>query len=249
MAHFHITASSRVGCVRTNNEDMILVKDSFLRNGKDRYVFDLEEDKHLLIALADGMGGHNCGEVASSDVLHSLHFFFNDLPDKLDYKSFPDAIYSWLTSICRTIDAKGHSDPVFLNMGTTLVALAWFGGEFFWMNCGDSRLYRLHNGELTQITTDHSLSQMLGKKEHSSLIVNCIGGGCKQSYIDIENFTDQIEVGDVLLLCTDGLTDMIDDETIRGQLSDGFDADSLCQLADDAGGCDNVSVIVIHVEE
>ena len=134
-------------------------------------------------------------------------------------------------------------------MGTTLVALAWFGGEFFWMNCGDSRLYRLHNGELTQITTDHSLSQMLGKKEHSSLIVNCIGGGCKQSYIDIENFTDQIEVGDVLLLCSDGLTDMIDDETVRGQLSDGFDADSLCQLADDAGGCDNVSVIVIHVEE
>jgi protein phosphatase len=56
-------------------------------------------------------------------------------------------------------------------------------------------------------------------------------------------------VGDVLLLCSDGLTDMIDDETIRGQLSDGFDADSLCQLADDAGGCDNVSVIVIHVEE
>ena len=249
MSHLHITASSRVGCVRTNNEDMILVKDSFLRNGKDHYVFDVEEEKQLLLALADGMGGHNCGEVASSDVLHNLRYFFNDLPSNLSSNVFTDAIYSWLTSICRTIDTKGHSDPIFQNMGTTLVALAYIGGEYYWMNCGDSRFYRLHNGELKQLTTDHSLSQMMGRKEHSSLIVNCIGGGCKESYIDIEKCTDEVEVGDVLLLCSDGLTDMIDDETIKGQLAAGFDADALCQLADDAGGCDNVSVVVIHVEE
>ena len=228
---------------------MILVKDSFLRNGKDHYVFDVEEEKQLLLALADGMGGHNCGEVASSDVLHNLRYFFNDLPSNLSSNAFTDAIYSWLTSICRTIDTKGHSDPIFQNMGTTLVALAYIGGEYYWMNCGDSRFYRLHNGELTQLTTDHSLSQMMGRKEHSSLIVNCIGGGCKESYIDIEKCTDEVEVGDVLLLCSDGLTDMIDDETIKGQLAAGFDADALCQLADDAGGCDNVSVVVIHVEE
>jgi protein phosphatase len=248
MSHFHITASSRVGCVRTNNEDMILVKESFLRNGKDHYELDTDEKK-MLIALADGMGGHNCGEVASSDVLHNLRYYFSDLPDNLSTKAFPDAIYGWLTSICRTIDTKGHSDPMYLNMGTTLVSLVHIGGEFYWMNCGDSRFYRLHDGVLTQLTTDHSLSQMMGSKEHSSLIVNCIGGGCKESYIDIEKCTDQIEVGDVLLLCSDGLTDMVDDETIKGQLAAGFDADALCQLADDAGGYDNVSVIVIHVEE
>lgn len=249
MSHFHITASSRVGCVRTNNEDMILIKDSFLRNGRDRYDFDLEENKHLLIALADGMGGHNCGEVASSDVLHNLRYFFNDLPENLSSDNFSDAINSWLRSICRTIDAKGHSDPLYLNMGTTLVSLVYTGGEYYWLNCGDSRFYRLHDGVFTQLTTDHSLSQMMGSKEHSSLIVNCIGGGCRESYIDIEKCTDQIEVGDVLLLCSDGLTDMVDDETIKGQLTAGFDADALCQLADDAGGYDNVSVIVIHVEE
>ena len=248
MLHFHITASSRVGCVRTNNEDMILVKESFLRNGKDHYEFDADEKK-LLIALADGMGGHNSGEVASSDVLHNLRYYFNDLHDNLSTTAFPNAIYGWLTSICRTIDSKGHSDPMYLNMGTTLVSLVYIGGEFYWMNCGDSRFYRLHDGVLTQLTTDHSLSQMMGNKEHSSLIVNCIGGGCKESYIDIEKCTNQIEVGDVLLLCSDGLTDMVDDETIKGQLAAGFDADALCQLADDAGGYDNVSVIVIHVEE
>jgi len=217
MSHFHITASSRVGCVRTNNEDMILVKESFLRNGKDHYELDTDEKK-MLIALADGMGGHNCGEVASSDVLHNLRYYFSDLPDNLSTKAFPDAIYGWLTSICRTIDTKGHSDPMYLNMGTTLVSLVHIGGEFYWMNCGDSRFYRLHDGVLTQLTTDHSLSQMMGSKEHSSLIVNCIGGGCKESYIDIEKCTDQIEVGDVLLLCSDGLTDMVDNETIKGQL-------------------------------
>jgi len=227
---------------------MILVKESFLRNGKDHYELDTDEKK-MLIALADGMGGHNCGEVASSDVLHNLRYYFSDLPDNLSTKAFPDAIYGWLTSICRTIDTKGHSDPMYLNMGTTLVSLVYIGGEFYWMNCGDSRFYRLHDGVLTQLTTDHSLSQMMGSKEHSSLIVNCIGGGCKESYIDIEKCTDQIEVGDVLLLCSDGLTDMVDNETIKGQLAAGFDADALCQLADDAGGYDNVSVIVIHVEE
>jgi protein phosphatase len=227
---------------------MILVKESFLRNGKDHYEFDADEKK-MLIALADGMGGHNSGEVASSDVLHNLRYYFNDLPDNLSTTAFPNAIYGWLTSICRTIDSKGHSDPMYLNMGTTLVSLVYIGGEFYWMNCGDSRFYRLHNGVLTQLTTDHALGQMMGSKEHSSLIVNCIGGGCKESYIDIEKCTDQIEVGDVLLLCSDGLTDMVDDETIKGQLAAGFDADALCQLADDAGGYDNVSVIVIHVEE
>ena len=91
MSHFHITASSRVGCVRTNNEDMILVKESFLRNGKDHYELDTDEKK-MLIALADGMGGHNCGEVASSDVLHNLRYYFSDLPDNLSTKAFPDAI-------------------------------------------------------------------------------------------------------------------------------------------------------------
>ena len=249
MAHFLITASSRVGCVRANNEDMIMLDHEFIRDAVDSKNIDISSTERMMLALADGMGGHKCGEVASSEVLHSLRYFFGDLPGNLTSSDFFDNIRKWLMSISIEINSRGMVNPAYSDMGTTLVGLAFLAGEFYWMNCGDSRLYRLHNGELKQLTTDHSLSQVLGLKEHSSQIVNCIGGGCKDCYIDIENCTDQIEPGDILMICSDGLTDMVSDNIICQRLMDGYDADTLCQMAEDAGGFDNVSVVVVHVEE
>ena len=235
-----ITASSRTGCVRTNNEDMLLIGELLLRNGKMSSRVATSGSDRYLLALADGMGGHSCGEVASADTLSNLRFFFNDMPAGLKPGGFEEAICGWLKSInniaCR-------------DMGTTLVALAYYGGLFFWMNCGDSRLYRLHDGGLTQLTKDHSLNNLMGVAKHSNLITNCIGGGCKTSYIDIVECTDQVMPGDTMMICSDGLTDMISDDEIRGILSDGFDADALCQAAEDAGGRDNISVIVARMSE
>ena len=79
-----ISAASRVGCIRTNNEDMLLVNDSYVRNGKMSTEVNMEEHDRYLLALADGMGGHQSGEVASSDVLHNLQFFFSDIPSNFD---------------------------------------------------------------------------------------------------------------------------------------------------------------------
>jgi protein phosphatase len=71
-------------------------------------------------------------------------------------------------------------------MGTTLVAFAYFNKRFYWMNCGDSRIYRLHDGSLKQLSTDHSLTNLVGgSNEHTNYITNCISGGCKTSYIDM----------------------------------------------------------------
>ena len=249
MAHFLITASSRVGCVRANNEDMIMLDHEFIRDAVDSKTIDLASTDRMMLALADGMGGHKCGEVASSEVLHSLRYFFGDLPGNLKSNDFFENIRKWLMSISIEINSRGMVNPAYSDMGTTLVGLTYLAGEFYWMNCGDSRLYRLHNGELKQLTTDHSLSQVLGLKEHSSQIVNCIGGGCKDCYIDIEKCSDQIEPGDTLLICSDGLADMVSDNVICQRLLDGCDADTLCQMAEDARGFDNVSVIVVHVEE
>ena len=81
MAHFYITASSRVGCVRANNEDMIMLDHDFIRDAVESKTIDLTSSERLILALADGMGGHKCGEVASSEVLHSLRYFFGDLPN------------------------------------------------------------------------------------------------------------------------------------------------------------------------
>ncbi len=248
MFELHITAASHVGCVRTNNEDMLYVNGQFIRDGEHATTINTDEAGRSLIALADGMGGHNSGEVASSDVLHNLQFFFDDMPEGLEPGSLYETICDWLDSINNIIDAKGKSDAQYFGMGTTLVALVYYQGDFFWMNCGDSRFYRMRNGQLQQVSTDHSLSNLLGRSEHTNVITNCIGGGCTTSYIDMVKYTADVAVGDVFLLCSDGLSDMVPDATIERLLAEGADAHALCLAAEEAGGFDNVSAIVIHVK-
>lgn len=243
----NITASSKTGCVRKNNEDMVLVDRWFVRDGNLNAMMDTNRADRYLLALADGMGGHNSGEVASSDVLHNLQYFFSDIPVGLSISDFNEAIYVWLTSINNIIDSKGHSDDRYSKMGTTLVALAYYDKAFYWMNCGDSRIYRFHEGALTQLSTDHSLSTLLGQTEHSNIITNCIGGGCKSSYIDIVECTADVLPGDTFLICSDGLNDMLSDDEIAKALANKSDAEELCSMAEDAGGKDNVSVITIQV--
>lgn len=243
----NIYAASNVGCVRENNEDMILVNRCFVRNNDWSGEVNLGGRERYIIALADGMGGHKGGEVASSDVLVNLDYFFNDMPSDLSVADFNEAIYEWLSSINNIIASKGHSDSRYYNMGTTLVAFVYYDSEFFWMNCGDSRIYRLHEGHLTQLSTDHSLSTLMGSAEHTNVITNCIGGGCDTSYIDIVTCTSDVHVGDTFMLCSDGLTDMLSDQQIQELLNNGADANALCNAAIEEGGFDNVSVCVIKV--
>lgn len=248
MMNLFVTAASRVGCVRKNNEDMVLVGSSFIRNDAFCKTIELTPEKRVLLAVADGMGGHQSGEVASSDSLHNIHFFFNDLPAGLTAGEFNEMMVVWLESINNIIDSKGSVDERFKGMGTTLVGIAYYNGNFFSMNCGDSRLYRLRNGALQQLTTDHSLNNMLGSSKHSSIITNCIGGGCKNSYMDIVRMTDDIQPSDIYLLCSDGLSDMLNDQQIEVLLKSGADADALCLAAIEAGGFDNVSACVIEIK-
>lgn len=247
MLKCNVTADSRVGCIRDNNEDMILVGDTFIRDDSLSETYEIDPSKRFLMALADGMGGHNSGEVASSDVLHNLQFFYSDIPSGLCAGDFNEVIYEWLTSMNNILEAKGRVEPALKDMGTTLVALALYENNFYWMNCGDSRLYRFRNGKLEQLSIDHSLSNLLGEKGHSNVITNCIGGGCDNSYIDIVKCTSDVKVGDMFLLCSDGLSDMVSDRMIENLLNDGADASQLCDEAENAGGLDNVSVALITI--
>ena len=240
-----MTAASKVGCVRSQNEDMVLVGSHFVRNdGFDTRVSLTNNDRYI-VAVADGMGGHNRGDVASSDALHNLQFFYHDLPTGLTPSSINEMLVGWLDSINNIIASKGRSDEQYKGMGTTLVGLAFYEGEFYSLNCGDSRLYRFRDGELTQLTSDHSLSNMLGSSKHSNIITNCIGGGCSSSFMDIVMITQDVKEGDVYLLCTDGLTDMLPDHAITTLLENGSDANALCDAAVVAGGLDNVSCCVM----
>lgn len=250
MIELEISAASRVGCVRHDNEDMILVGYQFIRDDEYHTHVELGDKDRLMIAVADGMGGHKSGDVASSDTLHNLHFYFSDLPVGLDAGAFNEMIVEWLDSINMMIDSKGNSDEQFKGMGTTLVALVYYDGDFYSLNCGDSRLYRFRDDELIQLTTDHSLDGMMGSREkHSSVITNCIGGGCTHSYIDLVQMTQDIRDGDIYLLCSDGLSDMMSDHRLNVYLSEGADANGLCDAAITRGGYDNVSVCLIKVKK
>ena len=242
-----ISAASRIGCVRSQNEDMILVDNQFIREDSYRTQFVLGREDRLLIAVADGMGGHNRGDVASSDTLRNLQFFFYDIPLNLSAGDFNEAIVGWLDSINNYIASKGRADEQYKGMGTTLVGLIYYNRDFYSMNCGDSRLYRFRNHQLTQLTTDHSLSNMTGSGKRSNVITNCIGGGCNSSFIDMVRMTDDMRQDDVFLLCSDGLTDMLPDQTICELLEQESDADALCGAAIKAGGVDNVSCCVIRL--
>ena len=234
--------------MREQNEDMILVDSHFVRDDDYKTHVTLNHNDRYIIAVADGMGGHNRGDVASSDVLYNLQFYYHDIPSGLNASEFNEAIVGWLEGINNFVASKGRADEQFKGMGTTLVGMAYYAGDFYSLNCGDSRLYRFRNGELTQLTTDHSLNTMLGSAKHSSIITNCIGGGCGHSYIDLVRLTEDVHLDDRYLLCSDGLTDMVSDAHITRLLADGANANMLCEAAIKNGGLDNVSCCVITIK-
>ena len=247
MIRLEITSTSQIGCVRSQNEDMVLVDTHFIRNSEFSTQASLNHNDRYLVAVADGMGGHNRGDVASNDVLRNLQYYFSDIPEKLNAGDFNEVMVEWLDSINNFVASKGRADEQFKGMGTTLVGLAYYYGDFYSMNCGDSRLYRFRQGELTQLTTDHSLNNMLGSEKHTNIITNCIGGGCNSSYMDLVRISE-VWPDDVFLLCSDGLTDMLPNQEIARLLNDGADAMALGDAAVEAGGLDNVSCCVITIK-
>ncbi|MBR2204849.1 MAG: serine/threonine-protein phosphatase [Prevotella sp.] len=248
MVILDISAASWTGRVRSQNEDMILVDNQFIRDDTYKTQIVLGREDRMMIAVADGMGGHNRGDIASNDTLRNLHYFFYDIPSCLNISKFNEAMAGWLESINNYIASKGRADEQYKGMGTTLVCLAYYNNEFYSLNCGDSRLYRFRDHQLAQLTTDHSLSNLEGDEKRSNIITNCIGGGSKSSFIDMVTMTNEIMPKDVYLLCTDGLTDMLSDKSISELLEGKADANTLCSAAIEAGGIDNVSCCVITIK-
>ena len=107
MSRIILTAASRVGCVRSNNEDMVLAYDKFVRSDAHQTEFMTENIDRFVIALADGMGGHQAGEVASEETLSNLKFFIDDLPLGLASGEFHEMMMEWLKSINQIINSRG----------------------------------------------------------------------------------------------------------------------------------------------
>lgn len=217
-----------------------------------------------LFALADGLGGYNAGEVASvmaiSAVLDRLSAALAASKAAEEPFAPDEAIYDTVGEINATIYNAALNSAAFEGMATTLV-IAWFLGTRLWIaHTGDSRLYRFRNGRLEQLTRDHSFSQelldagMVTEEEarllpSKNLVTRALGAG---GDVEPEVNDYPLRVGDVLMLCSDGLTEMVDDVQIAGAIFASVPdvqraAQRLVDMANAAGGRDNVSVIVVRL--
>ena len=215
-----------------------------------------------LFVLADGLGGYNAGEVASAMAVSSLltRLSAEFAAATAEGRSFdPDqALDDALLKVNADIYAAALNSAAFEGMATTVV-VAWLLGDRLWVaHTGDSRLYRLR--ELVQITRDHSFSQelldagMVSEDEArllpaKNLVTRALGAGAE---IEPEVHDYDLRAGDVMLLCSDGLTEMVQDGEIERVLQSTLPditeaARRLVVMANEAGGRDNISVVLVRV--
>jgi serine/threonine protein phosphatase PrpC len=231
------------GRSRNNNEDSVGV-----------------EEASALVVLADGMGGYNAGEVASG---MATEFIKTELGRWLSEasESATDADVRRAMDICvdnanRAIFNAANSNPQYAGMGTTLVVGVFRDLRLLLGHVGDSRGYRLRAGRLEQITHDHSLLQeqidsglitaeQAAQSSNKNLVTRAVG---VEDTVLLETHLHEVLPGDLYLLCSDGLSDMLDDESIALLLQGGDSlpeiATALIQAANDAGGRDNISVVL-----
>lgn len=239
-----IDAVSDVGCIRTNNEDMILVGNQLIRDKAVEYLLEAEE-KNFFIAVADGMGGHNSGEIASEFVMQHMAAIVTTFPASLDSLQLKNEVVAHVNRIHEALNQLGIT-TTHAGLGTTFMGLLFYEGKAFSINIGDSRLYRLRGGVLAQITRDHSLTRMLNDDRISAYtIVNAFGGGVSNIFIDFEDVS--LFIDDLILLCSDGLTEELTDDEIESALNNNDNSRILIDYAKSKGGKDNISCIKITI--
>jgi len=278
-----IVSKTDTGKVRTNNEDSILV-----------------DAERVIFLLADGMGGHNAGEVASAIAVKAAHSFIqNKLDPAQDDENILLILEEALVSAHNAIKERAATHVNLLNMGTTLVELLVRDGNAYVCHAGDSRAYLFRN-TLQRLTRDHTVGDSYVEKGYMTreqvppqqwhMLTQAVGIG---DYPVPDKMTVELKPGDILLLCSDGLTDMLTDEDIAAILKrkktppsplsspsrgedgsrsasllskDGTDsspplrggdegegeinkiADSLVAEANNKGGRDNISVVIVQYD-
>jgi PPM family protein phosphatase len=228
-----------VGRVREGNEDAYLVADS-------------------VFAVADGMGGHLAGEIASAKALEPV--------EELDGKVYADAeeavraLRDAVVTANATVSQMAEDEPLYRGMGTTLTAVLVEGRRLHVAHVGDSRAYLLRDGTFNQLTDDHTLVQHLidegqitreeaATHPQRSIITRAIGVARD---VDVDSMTLDLQPGDQILLCSDGLTGVVSDGAIEAALRSDEDEQTiitgLIEQANEGGGPDNITVVVLRYD-
>lgn len=243
--NYDYCASTDQGLIRQNNED--------------NFLFD---ESCGVAVLADGMGGHNAGEVASIMATTSIVATLTRWLSNSELSNHPDDLCRMLVvsvdQANQAIRQAATTNPAYKGMGTTVVVGVFQGDRLFLTHVGDSRCYRLRGGALAQMTKDHSMLQeqvdaglinraLAAHAPGRNLLTRALG---VEARVPLEVRIYPVEADDLYLMCSDGLSDMVDDASIANLMSQATDiatrASALIQLANAKGGRDNVTVMLIQ---
>ena len=242
-----VSAVSDLGCVRSNNEDMILVVDQLIRDSSGE-IECTTGTRNFWIAVADGMGGHNAGEVASEFVLREMAAFVETIPANLNAEDLKNVMNALVKDIHAQLNQMGVTQQAAKGLGTTFCGLLFYQEEVYSINIGDSRLYRFRGNCLAQLTHDHTLRNLMNDPSiPANQIANSFGGGSEKIFIDFENLTDRLFPNDIFLLCTDGLSGDLSDEEIETAIEQKVSCSELVSQAKAKGGRDNISCTMITI--
>lgn len=233
LALIELASASHVGRVRSDNQDLDLLAPP-------------------LIAVADGMGGHLGGGTAARMAVDALR--------AVGATSDPTDLLGALREANRAIAQAAGEDPGLAGMGTTATAALLDGGILYLVHVGDSRAYLIRDGNITQVTEDHSVVAEMVRRGTLSpdaaethparhVITRALG---VDADLEIDALRVDLAPGDVILLCTDGLSGPVDDDAIVGVVDSSIGlqdaAAALVDLANSAGGPDNVTVVLARVD-
>ncbi len=209
-----------------------------------------------LFAVADGMGGHLAGEVASTAALQMLEHELVKLHGKGGKPG--DVLVGAVKEVNKSIFDMSRKNPAWVGMGTTITACLKSGDELYIAQVGDSRAYLLRGNEIVQLTEDHSLVQQLVKnggitKEQAiahprrNVLTRALGTG---PVLEVDRYSVKIYPGDMILLCTDGLTGYLRQEEINAAVRNAPSLDTaVLTLLDQAlqrGGADNITAVLVE---
>ena len=243
---FEFYHSVDTGRARANNEDSVAV-----------------DEANALAVLADGMGGYNAGEVASnmatSFIKTELGRWLQEAGGRASDAEVRRAMDICVDNANRAIFNAANANPQYAGMGTTLVLALFRDGQLRIGHVGDSRAYRWRGGLLVQITRDHSLLQeqidaglitpeQAAFSANRNLVTRAVG---VEDTVLLETHLHEVQPGDLYLMCSDGLSDMLDDSAIAQllQMHDDLAAagQALTAAANEAGGKDNIALVLVRI--
>lgn len=245
--YIDVYAQSVTGQVRLVNEDIALIQDETVTETPLSRRFDLDRDAPVIIAIADGMGGNQGGALAGHFAITEVKEWIKEVRPDTTYSQFIDEFDSLIEQIILKMTALSKKSAALSAMGTTLAGIIFNYRFVAAFNIGDSRIYRLHNNWLRQITVDHSLQQLRGNLQSAHFIYNAISAN-EKAFVDYFDLTHKVMADNIFLICSDGLSNRLTDDEMQQILTTDDPVTSLIEKANQRGGPDNITAVLIQIK-